>query len=208
MVNGFQLYLDEHDNKLGGMDVKFIVEDNQGKPDTGVTKAKKLILQDKVHMFIGGLLASTGYALAPVSTAEKTLYISSVSSADDLTQRQLGKYPYFLRTSWSRSLPHHPLGQWACDNGYKKVITIAADYAFGYETAGGFQTAFEDCGGKVIQKIWPPLGTKDFGPYIPTIKARRRRHLHHHGRPDGAAIPQAVARVRQQEADPRRRHQL
>jgi branched-chain amino acid transport system substrate-binding protein len=171
MVDGFQLYLDEHGGKLGGADVKFIVEDDQGKPDTGVTKAKKLILQDKVQMFIGGLLASSGYALAPVSTAEKTLYISSVAAADDLTQRQLSKYPYFIRTSWTSSQPHHALGQWACDQGYKKVVSIAADYAFGYEVQGGFQKAFEDCGGKVIQKIWPPLGTKDFGPYIPTIKA-------------------------------------
>src|ERR1700687_331538 len=71
MVDGFQMYLDEHGGKLGGMDVKFIVEDDQGKPDAGVTKAKKLILQDKVHLFIGGLLASTGYAPAPVGTARK-----------------------------------------------------------------------------------------------------------------------------------------
>ena len=171
MVDGFQLYLDEHGGKLGGADVKLIVEDDQGKPDTGVTKAKKLVLQDHVHMFVGGLLASTGYALAPVSTAEKTLYISSVASADDLTQRQLDKYPYFARTSWTSSLPHHALGQWACDQGYKKIVTVAADYAFGYETVGGFQKAFEDCGGKIVQKIWPPLGTKDFGPFIPTMKA-------------------------------------
>jgi branched-chain amino acid transport system substrate-binding protein len=171
MVDGFQLYLDQHGGKLGGMDVKFIVEDNQGKPDTAVTKAKKLVLSDHVNMFIGGLLASTGYALAPVSTAEKVLYISSVPSADDLTQRQLGKYPYFARTSWTSSLPNQPLGQWACDQGYKTAVTIAADYAFGYESTGGFQKVFEDCGGKVIQKIWPPLGTKDFGPYIPNIKA-------------------------------------
>ncbi len=170
MVNGFQLYLDQHGGKLGGADVKFIVEDDQGKPDAGVTKAKKLVLQDHVNMFIGGLLAPTGYALAPVSTEFKTLYISSVSSADDLTQRQLPKYPYFLRTSWTSSLPHHPLGQWACEQGYKKVVSIAADYAFGYEAQGGFQKAFESCGGKIIQKIWPPLGTKDFGPYIPQIK--------------------------------------
>jgi branched-chain amino acid transport system substrate-binding protein len=171
MVDGFKLYLDQHGNKLGGMDVKFIVEDEQGKPDTAVTKAKKVVLQDKVHMFIGGLLASSGYALAPVSTAEKTIYISSVAAADDLTQRQLDKYPYFLRTSWTSSQPHHALGQWACDQGYKKVVSVAADYAFGYEVLGGFQKAFEDCGGQVVQKIWPPLGTKDFGPYIPTIKA-------------------------------------
>ena len=172
MENGFELYLDQHDHKLGGMDVKFIVEDEQGKPDTAVTKAKKLALQDHVHMFLGGLLASSGYAMAPVSTQEKTIYISSVPSADDLTQRQLGQFPYFLRTSWSSSLPNHPLGQWACEQGYKTAVTIAADYAFGYESTGGFQRAFESCGGKVIQKIWPPLGTKDFGPYIPTINAK------------------------------------
>ena len=170
MLDGFQMYLDEHKNKLGGADVKLIVEDEQAKPDVGVTKAKKLILQDKVHMFIGGILASTGYALAPVSTADKTLYIASIPASDDLTQRQLDRYPYFIRTGWSSSQPSHPFGQWACEQGFKRVAAIGADYAFGYEVIGGFQRAFEACGGKIIQKIWPPLTTKDFGPYIPQIK--------------------------------------
>ncbi|MGB2594696.1 MAG: ABC transporter substrate-binding protein [Pseudolabrys sp.] len=170
MRDGFLLYLEQHGNKLGGMDVKLIIEDEQGKGDVAVTKAKKLVLQDKVHMFIGGVLASTGYALAPVSTELKTMYIPSIPAADDLTQRQLKNFPYLIRTSWSSSQPHHPLGQWASDQGYKKIVTIAADYAFGYEVVGGFQKAFEDCGGKIVQKIWPPLGAKDFGPFIPTIK--------------------------------------
>jgi branched-chain amino acid transport system substrate-binding protein len=171
MVDGFKMYLDDHKNKLGGADVKFIVEDTVGKPDTAVTKAKKLILQDKVHMIMGGLLASAGYALAPVSTAEKVVYVNPVAAADDLTQRDFAKYPLHVRTGWSSSQPSHPFGQWACDQGYKKIVAIGADYAFGYEVIGGFQRAFEACGGQIIQKIWPPLGTKDFGPYIPTIKA-------------------------------------
>ncbi len=171
MRDGLLLYLEQHKNKLGGMDVKLIIEDEQGKGDVAVTKAKKLVLQDKVHMLIGGVLASTGYALAPVSTELKTLYIPSIPAADDLTQRLLPQFPYLIRTSWSSSQPHHPLGAWACEQGYKKIVTIAADYAFGYEVVGGFQKAFEDCGGQIVQKIWPPLGTKDFGPYIPTIKA-------------------------------------
>jgi branched-chain amino acid transport system substrate-binding protein len=171
MTNGFQMYLDEHGNKLGGATVKFVVEDNQGKGDTAVTKAKKLVLSDKAQIFIGGLLASTGYALAPVSNEEKTLYIPSIPAADDLTQRQASKYPYVFRTTWTSSQPHHPLGKWACEQGHKKIVTVAADYAFGYEVVGGFQKAFEDCGGKIIQKIWPRLGEKDFGPYIPQIKA-------------------------------------
>jgi branched-chain amino acid transport system substrate-binding protein len=171
MVDGFQMYLDEVKNDFGGAKVKFIVEDEQGKPDTAVTKARKLILQDKAHMIVGGLLASSGYALAPVSTEYKVLYISSISAADDLSQRDLPKYPYFFRTGWSSSQPSHPFGQWACEQGYKKIAAIGADYAFGYEVVGGFQRAFEACGGQIVQKIWPPLGTKDFGPYIPTIKA-------------------------------------
>src|SRR5262245_62478999 len=119
MVDGFQLYLDETKSDFGGAQVKFIVEDEQGKPDTAVTKAKKLILQDKVQMFVGGLLASTGYALAPVSTAEKVVYIAPVSAADDLTQRDLAKYPYFISTGWTSSQPSHTFRQWACDTGYK-----------------------------------------------------------------------------------------
>ena len=170
MVNGFELYLEQNKGQLGGAKVVFIVEDTEGKPPVSVRKAEKLVRQDKVHLFMGGLLASAGYALAPVSTRLKTVYVLPVAAADDLTQRDLGKYPYIVRTSWTSSQPHHPLGQWACDQGYKRVASIAADYAFGHEVAGGFQRVFEDCGGRIVQKIWPPLGTKDFGPYIPTLK--------------------------------------
>ena len=171
MFNGLQMYLEQHGNKLGGMTVKVIAEDTQGKPDVAVAKANKLILQDKVTMLVGGVLATTGYALAPVSTREKMLYIGSIATADNLGQRDFDKYPYMVRPTFVPSQPSHPLGQWACDQGYKRVTTIAADYAFGHETLGGFQQTFEDCGGKVVQKIWPPIGTKDFGPYIPTIKS-------------------------------------
>ena len=75
MVDGFNMYLEENKGDFAGAKVKLIVEDDQAKPDTGVTKAKKLILQDKVHMLVGGVLAPTGYALAPVSTSDKTVYM-------------------------------------------------------------------------------------------------------------------------------------
>src|SRR5690606_17678469 len=171
MQNGSEMYLEEHNNMLGSRTVKLIDEDTGRKPDTPVPKARNLILQDKVTMLVGGVLATTGYALAPVSTQEKILYIGSIATADDLAQRRFEEFPYMVRPTFVPSQPSHPLGQWACDQGYKKIVTIAADYAFGYETLGGFQKVFEDCGGKVIQKIWPPIGTKDFGPYIPTIKS-------------------------------------
>jgi branched-chain amino acid transport system substrate-binding protein len=171
MLDGLNMYLEEVKGEFAGAKVRVIVEDSQAKPDTAVTRAKKLTLQDKVHILLGGVLATEGYALAPVSTADKTVYIASVAAADDLTQRDLKNYPYFIRTGWASSQPHHALGAWACEQKHRKVVTVGADYAFGHESVGGFQKAFEDCGGQVIQKIWPPLGTKDFGPFIPGIKA-------------------------------------
>jgi branched-chain amino acid transport system substrate-binding protein len=112
MANGFKMYLDEVGGDFAGAKVTFIVEDEQGKPPVGVNKAEKLIRQDQVHMFVGGLLASTGYALAPVSSRHKVLYIASVPAADDLTQREKEKYPYVIRTGWTSSQPSHPMGQW------------------------------------------------------------------------------------------------
>src|SRR5574341_786166 len=170
MVSGFEFYLDGVKGNFAGAKVTFIVEDEEAKPPVAVRKVEKLIRQDKVHMFIGGLLASTGYAIAPVSTRLKTVYVASIPAADDLTQRDAAKYPLVVRTGWSSSQPSHPFGEWACQQGYKRIVAIGGDFAFGHEVIGGFQKAFEDCGVRMIQKIWPPLGSIDFGPYIPTIK--------------------------------------
>ena len=172
MQNGFQMYLDEHKGELGGAKVTLIVEDDQGKPDTGVTKANKLILSDKVHMLVGGVLATTGYALAPVATREKMLYIGSIATADDLGAARLREISLHGAPDL-RAVAARPIrsGNGPASRATSGSAVIAADYAFGHETAGGFQKAFEDCGGKIVQKIWPPIGTKDFGPYIPTIKS-------------------------------------
>ena len=171
MIDGFNMYLEETRGEFAGAKVRLIIEDDLAKPDFAVAKAKKLVLEDHIQILVGGVIAPVGYALAPVSTVEKVVYLPSVPAADDLTQRHLAEFPYLVRTGWTSSQPNHALGQWACDQGYRKIATVAVDNAFGYGTVGGFQKVFEDCGGKIIQKLWPPFNTRDFGPYISSIKA-------------------------------------
>src|SRR5262245_58373674 len=89
MENGFQMYLDEQKGRFAGAKVVLIVEDEEAKPPVGVRKAEKLVRQDNVQLMVGGVLASSGYAIAPVSTRLKTVYIPSIPAADDLTQRDL-----------------------------------------------------------------------------------------------------------------------
>ena len=167
MSNGFKMYLAQNKGMMGPVKVKFILEDSTGKPSVNRQKAIKLIRRDKVHLFVGGLLASTGYALGAVADRFKTLYISPVPAGDDMTQRKPPKY--FLRSGFTSSQNSHPLADYAYDQGYRRVVVIGMDYAFGYETIGGFQRQFERRGGKIIKKIWAKLGTKDFGPYLPQI---------------------------------------
>src|SRR5262245_37746329 len=90
MRNGFAMYLDDRKGDFHGAMVKLVVEDTQGKPAVAVLKAEKLVKQDQVHVLVGGLLASTGYALAPVSTRDKVVYIASIPASDNLTQRDAG----------------------------------------------------------------------------------------------------------------------
>ena len=52
MTNGFKMYLDETKGTFADAKVNLIIEDSQGKPDTAVTKAKKLILEDHVLSLI------------------------------------------------------------------------------------------------------------------------------------------------------------
>ena len=51
----------------------------------------------------------------------------------------------------------------------KRVAAIGEDLAFDYEELGGFQAAFEQGGGCVVSKLWPPLVTPDYTPYIAQI---------------------------------------
>jgi branched-chain amino acid transport system substrate-binding protein len=169
MSNGFTMYIEEIGNQIAGRKVEVIIEDTQGDPAQALTKLRKLVESDNVHAVAGIFLANEGYALAPKVDEYRIPTVWAVVSADDLTQRKPVKWA--VRTGWTSSQPNHPFGEWVYKTlGYKKVVTIAADYAFGWEQVGGFQRTFEEAGGQVIQKLWPPLGTADFGPYLPQIK--------------------------------------
>jgi len=169
MVAGTELYLDEIQYTAGGRKIQLIVEDSAGNPQTALTRARKLIEQDGVHLLTGGLLSSTAYALQPYVDSQKIPTTFPVAAPDDITQRKPAKW--IVRTGWATSQPMHPFGEWVAKNlKYKRIAVIAMDYSFGWETVGGFQHTFEDNGGQIVQKLWVPLNTNDFGPYLPQIR--------------------------------------
>jgi branched-chain amino acid transport system substrate-binding protein len=168
MLNGFQLYLEEIGYQAAGRKIELIVEDDEAVPATSLTKTRKLVEKDGVHLMTGGLMASTGYALAPYIDSKEIPTTYPIMAPDDLTQRQRAKW--IVRTGWNSSQPNHALGEYTYQTlKHKKAVIMGLDYAFGWESAGGFQKTFEEAGGKVIQKIWCPLTVTDFSPYLSQI---------------------------------------
>ncbi len=168
ILNGFLLALDEMGYRAGGRPVELLVEDDEAIPAVGLTKARKLVERDKVSLMSGALLSSTGYALAPYIDSVRIPMIYPVVSADDLTQRRASRW--IVRTGWSGSQPNHAFGEYAYRTLKRRTVaTIALDYAFGWESVGGFERTFVEEGGTIARKIWCPVSVHDFAPYLAQI---------------------------------------
>ena len=163
------MFLKERGNVLAGRQVELIVADTAGVPATARTKAQELIEKNNVHCVIGPLAAFEALAIADY-LAEKEMPTLGVSAAEDMTQRHPS--PWYVRLTSTSAQCAYPLAEYAAKElKYKKVVNIADDFAYGHEMCAGFQRAFEDNGGKIIQKIFTPLATPDYGSYVAQVKS-------------------------------------
>ncbi|CDZ55199.1 ABC transporter substrate-binding protein [Neorhizobium galegae] len=168
MEDGFQLFLKQRNNTIAGRAVEFIVADTGGQPALAKTRAQELVQRSNVQMVVGPVAAFEALAINDYLAEAQIPFICSSAAAEDLTQRKLN--PWFVRTSSTSAQPCHPLADYAAKElGYKKIITIADDFAFGQEQTAGFQRVFEASGGSITNKLWAPLNAADYGSYISQI---------------------------------------
>ncbi|HXQ82526.1 MAG TPA: ABC transporter substrate-binding protein [Xanthobacteraceae bacterium] len=167
MEQGVLTYLKEKDYTMGGRKVDFVSADTGGNPAGTKTKAQELIERDKVDVILGPLAAFELLAINDYIREQKMPTLS-LAAADDLTQRRAN--PFLLRASATSSQAMQPMGHYAATElKLKRVVTVSEDFAFGYEQMGGFQAAFQKDGGCVVNKLWPPLVTPDYTPYVAQI---------------------------------------
>lgn len=167
MEQGILTFLKEKGNTLSGRKIDFVSADTGGNPAGAKTKAQELIERDKVNVIFGPLAAFELLAITDYVRDNKTPLVS-LAAAEDVTQRKAN--PFVIRPSATSAQCCHVMGDYAAKElKYKRAATISEDFAFGYEQMSGFLRVFEDNGGKVVKKLWPPLVTPDYTPYIAQI---------------------------------------
>jgi branched-chain amino acid transport system substrate-binding protein len=167
MEQGVITYLKEKNYMMGGRRVELVSADTGGNPAGAKTKVQELVERDKIDLILGPLASFELYAISDYIEQQKMPTLS-LAAAQDLTQRRPN--PYLLRASATSSQATQPLGHYAAvEMKLKHVVTVVEDFAFGYEQIGGFQAAFQQDGGCVVSKLWTPIVTPDYTPYIAQI---------------------------------------
>jgi branched-chain amino acid transport system substrate-binding protein len=167
MEQGIATFLKEKNGAFGGRKVELLVADTGGNPAGAKTKAQELIERDKVDVILGPLAAFELLAITDYVREHQTPMLS-LAAAEDVTQRKVN--PWVIRPAASSGQCSHVMADYAAkEMGLKRMATISEDFAFGHEQCAAFQRVFEDTGGKIVKKLWPPLVTPDYTPYIAQI---------------------------------------
>jgi branched-chain amino acid transport system substrate-binding protein len=168
MERGLTIYLKEKNYTLGGRKVTLTVADTGAVPAQARTKMQELVERERVQAVVGPLAAFEALAMDDyIRTAQ--IPTLPIAGAEDMTQRKAN--PWFVRATSTSAQCSYPIADYCAKTlKYKRIATIADDFAYGHESIGGFQKVFEDAGGTVVQKLFSPLNAPDYGSYIAQIK--------------------------------------
>jgi len=164
---GISAFLKDKNFTLSGRKIELIVADTGGNPAGAKTKAQEVVERDKVEIVLGPfaafeLLATVDYL------AQAKMPTLAFAGAEDVTQRKANAY--LTRTSYTSAQCLFPLADYVLnDMKLKTAASLGDDFAFGYEQVGGFQRVLEEHGGQIVKKLWAPLNTADYAPYVAQI---------------------------------------
>ena len=169
MQAALEVLVEQQGGRAGGRRIQLVREDTEGKPDVGLTKARKLVESDKVDFLIGPVNSAVAMAIHDYVHTRKVPLIVPVAFTKDLTTPERAS-PYIFRTFETTDQNGYPMGRWAvAKRGFKKAVVIGSNYAGGRDGVGAFKAGFEAAGGKVVLELFPPLGTPDFNPFIARV---------------------------------------
>lgn len=169
VLRGIQFAVDEA-NRKGGVDGRQVavqVADDESTPEAGRRVAEKLA-RDGNNLLIGAIPTSISQAISQNLERWNALYVVVASKGDKLTGEACK--PRMFRTNHSDAMDMAMFTEWMKGVKEKNFAVIAADYAWGRDSAEFFGKQAKSLGKGVAVSLFPPLGTKDFAPYIAQIK--------------------------------------
>jgi branched-chain amino acid transport system substrate-binding protein len=172
--NGVELALadlaSEHDGMIGGLTVRVVVEDDQGRPEEAATVVQKLINQDRVIALLGEVASSRSLAAAPIAQAAGVPMITPSSTNPRVTE--VGDY--IFRMCFIDPFQGTVMAKFASQNLGLKNVAILKDVRNDYSVglAEFFTKSFTELGGTIVTEQAYSAGDQDFRAQLTTLKGR------------------------------------
>jgi branched-chain amino acid transport system substrate-binding protein len=166
---GVEFYLAKLGGKIAGREVQLIKEDDEAKPDVGLTKTRKLVERDRVDVLIGPVHSGVALAIRDYVTERGVPLIVPVAFTRDLTAPGKAS-PWIFRVVETTDQGNYPMGTWlARKTPHRKVVVMASDFVAGRHSVEAFIAAFRAAGGQIVKEIYAPLNTADFAPFMAQV---------------------------------------
>ena len=159
----------EQANQNGGIDGREVLikkADDESTPDAGRRAAEKLS-REGYNLLIGPIASSITMAVGQSLDRWDAMQVVVVSKTDRITGDACK--PRMFRTNHSDAMDLSMIDQWMDSVPEKRFAVVGADYVWGRDSADHFKRSAEANGKEVALSVFPPLGTKDFAPYISQI---------------------------------------
>jgi len=169
-IKGMRYAVFEAGGEVAGRKIELIIEDDQGAPATGLTKARKLVTSDNVDVTAGIVSSAVALAVTPYFNSVKMPLVISNATTDELSGAKCS--PFVFRTSYSSSQMSEPIGDYIGKKGIKNLYLMASDYVAPREHIAAARRTYLKHGGKIAGEAYPPFAkTQDYGPYIAQARA-------------------------------------
>ncbi|MFD1791653.1 ABC transporter substrate-binding protein [Ochrobactrum teleogrylli] len=166
---GIELAVKEVNAKGGvlGKQLKVIVEDSGGKPQTSIDAAKKLVSVDKVPIVIGEYSSGNTIPLGQYLVQEGMPHINPASTSGLV--RGIGATSYSVVGLDNVSTEF--AAQDVIDHGWKKVAVLAMNNAFGQGVAEEFKKHFTAKGGEIATTVMYTIGQSTYRRELQQVEA-------------------------------------
>ena len=167
MLPAMKMAFEEKKMEVAGRKIELLVEDGASSAEVSLTKAKKLGTLDKVHLLLLGPNPVVGYAVRDYVHQARIPTLAITAGAAH--SRKLFS-PYFFRVQPSTYQHSYETAKWWYKYGFKKFIYVAVDFVATHEIIEAVKKGLGEMGGEIIQEVWAPITTTDWGPYLPKLK--------------------------------------
>ena len=198
MRNSFELGLDHHGRKLGGLPTEVIYEDDQIKPEVGLQKTQKLLESDKVDFVVGYIWSNVLLASLKPLVNSKTVTIVTNAGPSQVAGELCS--PYVFSTSWNNDQTPQAVGLYMNQKNVETVFLIGPNYAAGKDALEGLASTFK---GQVIGREltrWPDQ--LDFSAELSKARAAKPSAISRLSRRRGHPVHHSIRTVGAERADP------